>query len=164
MKLRLAPLALSLGIFACCSAIAQAPSGAPAGTTGQCNDSTYTSATSKPGACRGHKGVKTWFGAAAAKPAPGTVAPASASVNSRPINAPPPAATPVPPTPVKPASTPAALPGGGPGLVWVNAETRVYHCQGDRFYGTTKNGRYMSEGDAQKMGAHPARGKSCSAH
>ena len=48
-------------------------------------------------------------------------------------------------------------------MVWVNAETKVYHCQGDRYYGTTKSGKYMTESDAQRMGAKPARTKACSA-
>jgi hypothetical protein len=59
------------------------------------------------------------------------------------------------------AKTPA--PGGGPGMVWVNLNSKVYHCQGDRFYGTTKNGRYMTEKDAIAAGAHGARNKTCSA-
>jgi hypothetical protein len=50
-------------------------------------------------------------------------------------------------------ATPAA---GGPGLVWVNTDTHVYHKQGSRFYGKTKNGKYVSEADARKEGNRPA--------
>jgi hypothetical protein len=47
-------------------------------------------------------------------------------------------------------------PGGGQGLVWANTETRVYHRIGSRFYGTTKKGKYMTEGDAVSQGFKPA--------
>ena len=47
-------------------------------------------------------------------------------------------------------------PGGGPGLVWFNTETHVYHKEGSRFYGTTKKGKYVSEADAIKEGDRAA--------
>jgi hypothetical protein len=47
-------------------------------------------------------------------------------------------------------STPA--PGAGPGMVWVNTETHVYHKEGSRWYGKTKKGKYMTEQDAMKEG------------
>lgn len=39
-------------------------------------------------------------------------------------------------------------------MVWVNTETKVYHKEGSRWYGRTKKGKYMSETDAIKAGAH----------
>jgi hypothetical protein len=39
-----------------------------------------------------------------------------------------------------------------PGMVWVNAKTKVYHTAGDRWYGKTKNGQWMTEADAIKEG------------
>ncbi len=54
---------------------------APKGATGQCTDSSYTTAKTQARACLKHGGVKTWFGsstAAAAAPAPASTA-ASAS-------------------------------------------------------------------------------------
>ena len=38
------------------------------------------------------------------------------------------------------------------GMVWVNLETKVFHREGDRWYGRTKRGKYMSEADANRQG------------
>jgi hypothetical protein len=54
------------------------------------------------------------------------------------------------------AATTAPAPGGGHGLVWVNAESHVYHREGSRFYGTTKKGKYMTEQDAINEGDRAA--------
>ena len=45
--------------------------------------------------------------------------------------------------------------------VWVNTRSRVYHCPGDRWYGKTKQGKYMGECEAQKAGYRPAYGRPC---
>ncbi len=39
-------------------------------------------------------------------------------------------------------------------MVWVNTETKVYHKEGDRWYGNTEKGQFMTEKDAIKYGAH----------
>ena len=52
-------------------------------------------------------------------------------------------------------------PGGGPDKVWVNTNSSAYHCPGDRFYGKTAHGRYMTEAQAKAAGAHGPRGKTC---
>jgi hypothetical protein len=55
----------------------------------------------------------------------------------------------------------AAAAGGGPGMVWVNTSTKVYHCPTDRYYGKTKAGKYLSESAAQAEGDKPDAGKKC---
>jgi len=61
-----------------------------------------------------------------------------------------------------PASERTAAAGGGAGKVWVNTDSKVYHCQQDALYGKTKQGEYMSESQAKASGARAARGKECS--
>jgi len=136
--------------------VAQAPAGAPAGAMGQCNDGTYSTAATKKGACRGHKGVKEWYVAASAQSAktPAASTPSSAT------SAPAPSSTPAP-TPKARTSTTAPAPGGGAGQVWLNTATNVYHCPGTKWYGKTKAGAYMTEAEAKAKGAHPDHGKVC---
>ncbi len=144
--------------------MAQAPAGAPAGSTGMCRDGSYWSGAVKKGACRGHKGVQDWYGTAGS----------AASGNAA-------GATSAPPTPAASTSTaptsktapegaaprevnhPAAsaAPGGGADKVWVNSNSKVYHCPADRWYGKTKNGAYMSEQEAIAQGNRADHHKAC---
>lgn len=166
-------LAAALGFAAV--GYAQAPAGAPAGSTGVCRDGTYSQAAQKRGACRGHKGVQDWYGdSGSGSASSGSSAPASAPAAAAPAAAAPAAAA-TAPAASAPATSAAssskkpsaftppadAAPGGGPGLVWVNASSNVYHCPGDKWYGKTKHGSYMSESDAKAKGARPDHGKTC---
>ena len=47
--------------------------------------------------------------------------------------------------------------GGGNGQVWVNTETHVFHKEGSKWYGKTKQGKYMSEAEAVKEGDKAAK-------
>lgn len=51
------PLTFAVGVALSGVTMAQAP----AGSTGQCKDGSYTSAETKRGACAGHGGVKDWY-------------------------------------------------------------------------------------------------------
>lgn len=152
----------TIAMIASQTGVAQVPAGAPAGTTGLCNDGSYWTGASKSGACRGHKGVKTWYAAAGA--APTTAATPTAPSPAQTAPAPATATTTTPKTKASTTSgaTKTPAPGGGPGMVWVNTSTKVYHCYGTKYYGTTKAGAYMSEADAKAKGAHPDAGKPCS--
>ena len=167
MRLRLILTTVVFGFLPVQLGMTQAPEAAPAGATGQCNDSSYTTTATKRGACRGHQGVKAWFAAA----------PSTSSPSSAPTPTQTPAQAPSPPpdrSPTPEASAPAPAPkamthttgtpaaGGGPGLVWLNSSTNVYHCYGARYYGTTKAGKYVTEVDAKAAGAHADHGKACS--
>jgi hypothetical protein len=112
-------------------------------------------------------------GAAAPAPAP---APAAAAAP-----APTPTPTPQPmkpaPAPMKPAAAPmkpAAAPTGAgqftteaeakgrcptDTVVWVNTKSHKYHYSGHRSYGTTKQGAYMCEADANAAGDVAAKGE-----
>ncbi|MFW2460421.1 DUF3761 domain-containing protein, partial [Burkholderia pseudomallei] len=66
--------ALAAGLCFSISSFAQAPASAPVGTTGLCKDGSFYSGASKKGACSGHKGLKTWYGASKAAAASGVAA------------------------------------------------------------------------------------------
>ena len=141
MKALLISLMILAGGLSAASSVAQT---APA-VTATCKDSTTFSGTKRTGACRGHGGVQAF----------NSVAPVAAgsSVGTS-------AVTPAAPVPTR--SAPMPVSSGGAGQVWVNTASKVYHCQGDRDYGHTKVGSYMSEAAAKAAGDRPSRGKTCS--
>ncbi len=64
-------------------------------------------------------------------------------------------------TPVRSVSAAQQQPERKEVKVWVNTKSGVYHCPGSRWYGKTKQGKYMGECQAQKEGNRPAYGKPC---
>jgi len=94
--------------------------------------------------------------AAAAAPAPPKTMPAPATTAPAPTAAPAPATSGTSRTPAAPAATAAQQPPVK-GMVWVNLSTKVYHKEGDRYYGNTKNGKFMTEADAIKAGYREAK-------
>ena len=150
------------GVLACTALVA----GPAAWAADTASPVTCKDGTSSPhggrGACSGHGGIDkaataaakgssgaTTSSGGAAAPAPG----ASTSTH------PPSTQT---ATPKAPPADKAPAPGGGPGMVWVNSASKVYHCPSDRWYGKTKAGEYMSEADAKAKGNRPDHNKPCS--
>jgi type IV secretory pathway VirB10-like protein len=169
-------VSVAFGLGALLSAGAYAA--APAGAIAQCKDGTYFTGTEHKGACKGHQGVKEWLDkdkapattatttpapatASTAAPAPAKTPAAAPAATPKPAPPPPSTAT-TPHKPPTPASQIAQKPGGGPGMVWVNASSKVYHCPGDEWYGKTKEGSYMTEAAAKAAGNHGDHGKECS--
>jgi hypothetical protein len=42
-------------------------------------------------------------------------------------------------------------------VVWANLPSGIYHFKGQRWYGNTKNGAYICEPDALRLGERPSR-------
>ncbi len=137
---------LSAGAFALLAAFSLAPSAketkaVSADSQIVCKDGTTSHAEHTRGACSGHGGVdKTATSAAASEERDRSSDRAAKddSKHTRELGA-----------------------SAGAGKVWVNEKSKVYHCEGDRWYGKTKHGEYMSESEAKDHGFHPDHGKSC---
>lgn len=93
---------------------------------------------------------------------PYVTAGAAAAAAPAPMAGPAMAPAPRPAAPAPTAAPSSATPpsAGAPpvkGMVWVNLETKVFHREGDRYYGNTKHGKYMTEADALKAGYREAK-------
>ena len=158
-------LLLLITIFACVSLVeAQSPnpspsaspeaSASPAKKRGRKKAETSPSpsvspeASASPAKTRGHKKTE-------ASPSPTTSPMASASPAEHQARK---KASPAPATESSSTAVNATpAPGGGHGMVWVNTDSHIYHKEGSRHYGKTKQGKYMSEADAIKEGDRPAK-------
>jgi hypothetical protein len=45
----------------------------------------------------------------------------------------------------------------GDKVVWVNTRSHVYHFKGERYFGSTKEGKFICEREADKEGDRPTR-------
>jgi hypothetical protein len=109
----------------------------PAGTTAVCKDGSFFSGNTKRGACSHHGGIKEWFGDMN-----------KGRMSNQPL-----------PANVEAKNTYGT--NGGSGQVWVNSDSKVYHCSGTRWYGKTKHGEYMSESQAVAQGNRADHNKAC---
>jgi len=48
-------------------------------------------------------------------------------------------------------------------VVWVNTPSRIYHCPGTQFFGSTREGEYMSEAEARARGNRASERRACPA-
>lgn len=83
-----------------------------------------------------------------------TPSPTASPVPSAPAQTPAPAQTGAAPKATETAKAPAVEARKPPvkGMVWVNTESKIFHREGDRWYGKTKEGKFMAEADAIKEG------------
>jgi competence protein ComEA len=97
-------------------------------------------------------------GAAAAAPA-AKAAPAPAPSRTSAPRAAAPSAPPAKTAASAPASDVVAQTPPSKGMVWVNTATKVFHREGDPWYGKTKHGKFMTEADAVAAGNHESKEK-----
>ena len=108
---RLFPLMMMCAALCNAPAFAQTTAKAPAGSTAECKDGSFSNASKRTDACKAHRGVKTWLGPAAA--AVQTQSPAVTATQVAPTTAEP---SRTPASPENPRGTasqaPRTLPGG----------------------------------------------------
>lgn len=149
--MRLAAMLPALALAAWASSPAWAAE-RESGATGKCDDGSYTHSATKRGACSDHGGVKDWYGMAGAPNARSEREHEDAAKirHEREEQ-----------SMARSDTMRHDRMAGGHDKVWVNSETKVYHCEGDRWYGKTKHGEYMTEREAREHGMRADHGKAC---
>ena len=61
------------------------------------------------------------------------------------------------PIPAGAQQSPAGVACPGDRVVWVNARSGIYHFEGERYFGNTKQGKFMCQHDADREGDRPTR-------
>ncbi|HEY6867954.1 MAG TPA: helix-hairpin-helix domain-containing protein [Candidatus Eisenbacteria bacterium] len=131
-----------------------------ASSGGHAEESGRATATEKSGGSAGEHGAeaheakkssgqKTFFGI----PIGGSSKPAA---KEEPAAAPSRAASSPPPSSASEHAAPAEQPPAK-GMVWVNTDSKVYHYEGDRWYGATKHGKFVWEDQAIREGCRPSK-------
>ena len=143
-----------LGLMA--PAAVRAQSGqTPPSNTNPSTDSSQTTPTKKSKKSKSSTTANTSGGTSGSAAGGGTSGSAAAPASSTKSAAPSVAATPATADTHAANNTKTSAVGStppSPGMVWVNTSTKVYHKSGSKYYGNTKQGKWMSEADAQKAG------------
>jgi cytoskeletal protein RodZ len=130
---------LIYGLFTVILGIAPLAAQTQPATSNSTNSTTSTTTTTQPAKKARKKSTAAADSSTASAPAVASSSPATGK-------------TPAP-------AAPAAAAPPQKGMVWVNTASGVYHVEGAKYYGKTKQGKYMTEADAQKAGYHIAKGE-----
>jgi len=144
-------LLVSAALLLAPSSVAFAQGSSAQSPTAKCRDGSFSYSTTRSGTCSGHGGVAEWLApsGATAKCNDGTFSTSASRQGACSSHG---------GVAQWLAQTSASTAGT---RVWVNTSSGVYHCAGSRYYGGTKQGRYMSETEASAAGYRPAYNRRC---
>jgi hypothetical protein len=145
-------LIVSAAILLVPSSVAFAQSPSAQSPTAKCRDGSFSYSATRSGTCSGHGGVAEWLApsSATAKCNDGTFSTSASRQGACSSHG-----------GVSEWLTQTSASAAGT-RVWVNTSSGVYHCPGSRYYGGTKQGRYMTEAEASASGYRPAYNRICS--